>query len=670
MIISKIKVLNEERIANVITDLERGKLKIPRFQRKFVWERSKIIKLLDSIYQEFPIGSFFIWEADRQYSKFFKDIAELELPKPQKYTTLDFILDGQQRITSLYVVMKGKKVGNMDYSQICFDFQLEKFTIRKKKFKLGDYIIPVCEIFGQDHFSIYDTLDSEKKEIFTKCSNIFNNYPLSIIKVTDKELSDAIEIFERINQGGKRLGIFDLVVASTWGEDFDLREKYESLEKFLIEKGFGRISPEVVLHAASLIIKNYCRKQYLLQLTREDLKDIWADIEKSFKLAVDYLSVNLGVKIYDFVPYPAMISLLTYYFYKSEDHSISNKNAEKIHEWFWKSALGQRYTISRDTSMEEDRKKVFDKLLDNEDVKIKYPVELSIEKLKELNIGTTSVIRNAFFCMLALKSPKHFKNNNNIVLDYNFCSDYNNKELHHIFPKAFLKQNKETKRNINALMNFCFIPAELNKEISKSSPSQYFKEFNNANPEFKETLKSHLIPNGTFIYNNDYNKFIEERASLVLSEFENLCNTKIIRLINNDKNKAVDKVEDGIREKIDKVLSKKEGSDYWNNFIPQDIVDVVNRKIQGYLKKNPDISIASLSGRKLLDFCDIMDYCKIILVNWEFFEKYFISKGELEKKFINLKEYRNIIKHNREMDSIMRKEGEAALEWFEKAMKL
>ncbi|MCX6739620.1 MAG: DUF262 domain-containing protein [Candidatus Parcubacteria bacterium] len=59
MLTSKIKVLNEEKIANIILDLERGKLKIPRFQRQFVWERSKIIKLLDSIYQEFPIGSFF-----------------------------------------------------------------------------------------------------------------------------------------------------------------------------------------------------------------------------------------------------------------------------------------------------------------------------------------------------------------------------------------------------------------------------------------------------------------------------------------------------------------------------------------------------------------------------------------------------------------------------------
>lgn len=669
MLTSKIKVLNEERIPNIINYLERGKLKIPRFQRKFVWERSKIIKLLDSIYQEFPIGSFFIWEADRQYTKFFKDIAELEMPKPERFNTLDFILDGQQRITSLYVVMKGKKIDNIDYRQISFDLVKEKFVRKRTKFKIGDHIVPVCEIFGEDHLTIYDSLDSEKKKVFNKCLSIFSNYPLSIIKVTDKELADAIEIFERINQGGKRLSIFDLVVASTWGGEFDLRDKYETLEKYLKEKGFGRINPEIVMHATSLIVKGYCRKQYLLQLTREEIEDIWSDIEDSFKLAVDYLSANLGVKIFEFVPYPAMISLLAYLFYKIKGHSITSKNAEYVHQWFWQSALSERYTKSRETTMEEDRKKLFDKIINGEEVKIKYTIDLSLEKLKDMRVGQKSAIRNAFFCMLAIRQPKHFKNNNNIVLDYKLCSDYNSKELHHIFPKAFLKENQVAKSSRNALMNFCFIPAELNKEISKSKPSDYFVEFSEINPEFKDVLNSHLIPNGSFINNNDYDAFISARADATMREFENLCDTKIARTINSDNNKAVDKVEDKIREIIDRVLSKKEGSDYWNKYVPSDIADTVRKKVDSYLRKNPDVSPTSLNGRKLLDFCDIMDYCKIILVNWDLFEKHFGAKSEIEKKFINMKEYRNAIKHNREMDSVSRKEGEAAVEWFDKVIK-
>ncbi len=66
----KIKV-DELKLSDIVHDIEYGHLRIPRFQRDFVWERSKVIKLLDSIYKECPIGSFFIWEADKKYNLFY-----------------------------------------------------------------------------------------------------------------------------------------------------------------------------------------------------------------------------------------------------------------------------------------------------------------------------------------------------------------------------------------------------------------------------------------------------------------------------------------------------------------------------------------------------------------------------------------------------------------------
>ena len=107
MEIQKIKVLNNYSLFEIIHDIDCGKLKIPRFQREFVWKRSKIIDLFDSVYKEFPIGSFFFWQADKKYINFFRNIAELELAKPDHFDEINFILDGQQRITSLYIAIKG-----------------------------------------------------------------------------------------------------------------------------------------------------------------------------------------------------------------------------------------------------------------------------------------------------------------------------------------------------------------------------------------------------------------------------------------------------------------------------------------------------------------------------------------------------------------------------------
>lgn len=67
----------------------------------FVWEKLKVIKLLDSIYKEYPLGSFFFWNAPKKYYFFYRDIAELNLPKPDKYEKMSLIIDGQQRLTSL-----------------------------------------------------------------------------------------------------------------------------------------------------------------------------------------------------------------------------------------------------------------------------------------------------------------------------------------------------------------------------------------------------------------------------------------------------------------------------------------------------------------------------------------------------------------------------------------
>jgi hypothetical protein len=667
MEVQKIKVLNELRLSDIIFDIERGKLKIPRFQRDFIWERTKVLKLLDSIYNEFPIGSFFFWKADRKYANFFRNIAELDLPKPDRSESLDFILDGQQRITSLYVTIKGKKIGIANYGAICFNLEDKKFVLGSDKYKAGGASVPLCEILGSNRHEIYDNLPSEYKGSFDKCLRTFENYPLSIIVVKEKELDDAIEIFERINQGGKRLSVFDLVVASTWGEDFDLRKKYVELEKYLHEKGFGWITPEVILHTVGLCTRGYCRKIYLLQLTKEEISENWDRIENSIKLAVDYMSENLGVKIFDFLPYPAMLSLLSYLFFKTPKRSLDNRVSTQVNQWFWQAALSDRYTTSRETTMENDRRKLFDKLIEGVDAKIKYPISITKERLLEIKIGNKSSFRNAFFCLLSLRGPRHFKNNNPIVLDYSFCSKYNSKENHHIFPKAYLKEAGV--RGMNLLLNFCFIPAELNKEITNKKPSDYFAEFFEENPEFDEALEAQIIPYGDFIKTNSYPDFLSARANKIIESFEQITGSKIIQTLSGNKNKAIDKIEARVRDFIDDALVKKAGADYWKKIIPSDIQTSVKERLDDHLKKYPDTELGDLVDKRRVDFCDMMDYCKIISKNWDIFGEKFKSKYELEKKFLNLKEFRNAVKHNREIDPIVRKEGEAAVEWFDRVIK-
>jgi len=660
----KIKV-DELKLSDIVYEIEHGQLRIPQFQRDFVWERSKVIKLLDSIYKEYPIGSFFIWEADKKYNFFYRNIADLNLPKPDSYTYIRYILDGQQRVTSLYVVIKGLKINGVDYSQICFDFDKEKFVIRYQE---SDRYASLKDILDEKNFlKIYNKLSDQRKQVFEKCRRIFTTYPVSVIIVREKDLDEAIEIFERINQGGKRLSIFDLVVASTWREDFDLKNKYIKLNNFLFDKGFGKIPSEIVVHAASLIIKGYCRKSYQLQLTKEELKENWEEISNAIQQSIDFLTNNLGVKIYEFVPYPSIISLLAYLFFKTPGRSLTKQMVEKVHEWFWKAALSERYATSRETRMEEDRRLLFDKLLKGEDVKIRYPINLNEEKIAKSKISTKSALRNAFFCMLAIRNPRHFKTNVEFDLVYSTCSEFNKPEKHHIFPKNFLQKNKLDSEYL--LANFCFIPAELNKEILDKSPSEYFAQYDKENPDFKDALEAQLITYDESINNNDYKEFIKKRSKRIFKEFERLLGSKILQIAGSNINKALDKTELLIRTFIDKTLSKEIGKDYWSIAIPGDIKMKVQEKAEEYLRKNPSKTLLDFSTFDKLSFCDIMDYSNIILKNWVLFEETFRSKFEVEKRFIALKDFRNAVKHNREIDSVLQKDGEAALEWFSQTLK-
>lgn len=506
-------------LGNLVYEIEEGKIRIPRFQRNYVWSRSETVKLLNSIYKEFPIGSFFLWKAPEKYKTLYKEIPELGQKPLGRSNDIRMILDGQQRITSIYVTVKGLKIGDVDYKQICFDLEKEIFVDRAPD---NTRFISLFNIISSDDFQrIYDQLDEAKRKMINKCKDRFKNYPFSIVEVFEKELEDAIDIFENINQRGKRLQLFDLIVAGTWSEDFDLRIKADEFSNKVENQGFGQINYEVFTQSLSLMLKNKCTRSIQLQLKNQDIVNNWDNLIKYLELAISYAQRGLGVVQYDFFPYPALLSMLTYFFSKLDSRSPNSEVDNKIKKWFWNVSLSERYKASTLTLMGDDRKMI-DAILSKGSYKYEYPVNIDYTTLIEIPMGRISAIKNAVMCLLAKMKPLHFKTGNEINIDSNNISDFNSTEKHHIFPRSFLiKLNLGSK--VNALPNFCFIPAELNKEISNNKPSRYFKLLKN-NRKFKQIMRSHLIPvdDNSGIWKDDYDLFLEQRAELILKEFQKL----------------------------------------------------------------------------------------------------------------------------------------------------
>jgi len=659
MEIQKIKIKSDYKLADIIREIEKGVLRIPQFQREFVWDKPKVMKLLESIYLEYPIGSFFFWDAPRKYYDFYRDIAELNLPKPDKYEKITFILDGQQRLTSLYVTIKGLTLYNRNYKKICFDLDEKAFVDRNPD---NQRYISISDLLSNDRFEIYEGLTVERKRSFNECYQRFNNYPFSAIDVRDKELDEVCDIFERINQGGQKLNLFDLISASTWTPEFDLRQAVKEENEKLKAKGFGGIHNEVYIQALSLIAKGSCTRVVQLQLRVSDVKNYWKACVESLRLAIDYIRNNFGVVNSLFVPYRSMIAVIAYLFYRNKARSLNQKQAEFLSRWFWQTTFSERYAASTLTLMTED-KKLMDKIAERKEVVIRYPLNPDIESLMKIRMTRKSAIKNGVLCLLARKNPRHFKNNAPLLLRDVYFSDFNSSEKHHIFPKSFV-QKQYPMVMVHSLPNFCFLPAELNKEISNKKPSRYFEKFASENPGFENTLKTHLIRYDDSIRKDNFTSFLASRAALILEEITRVTGSKISQVMADDVNEAIDDTEKRLRDLINKKLIAQD-SNYWKTLVPSDIVGTVRKRTKEYLKKNPSKMIKDLTTRDLLDFCDIMDYSKIILSNWDYFYSVFRSKYEVEKRLLSLKEYRNAVKHGRgEIAPFIQKEGEAALEWL------
>jgi hypothetical protein len=522
----RIEIINNWNLKKVFDELENGNIKIPRFQRGYVWERSKIVKLLNSIHHQYPIGSFFIWVASLEYKNFCREIAELNLPEKPESNNYSFILDGQQRITSLYVALKGKKLNGTDFSTICFNLEKREFQI--PRLKNEKHNIPAWKLFDGtaygDVLADYAISDRENKTNYSArwrdCQQVFTDYPISVIKTLKMDLEQVVTIFERINQGGKRLSLFDLVHASAWSPTFDLRDKIKDFNEETNVKYFGGLEGEVFIQSLALNKFDDCRNQNQLNLTAEIASEIWDKTTECLRLSIDFIK-TLGVRFINFIPYNSFLPVIQYYFFKSGLKSINHEHIRLIENWFWTATFSQRYSSSSLTLMKDDATWIYS-LTQGDNVGNEFGVSLTLKELLKIRMQTKSVIKNGVLCLMALENPKDFDNGQLVTLDRTNVSRSNSKENHHFFPYSLRQQFGTDSNGINSLLNFVLISGRLNREISNDYPSEYLAKYISENDRIEEHLLSHFINQAAIdaAISDDFNTFIQKRGEMILSKIK------------------------------------------------------------------------------------------------------------------------------------------------------
>lgn len=516
----------------LFVEIDSGQIKLPMFQREFVWEKEQSSKLIDSILKGFPIGTFIFWKTKEELRSY-KEVGNHKLPETDKGDYVQYILDGQQRITSLYAIRKGIRITKdgkeVDYRDIFINLDHspeddEQIVVTEKMD--GKHYVSVHDVLSKPLGTFYKSLSHEQADQVEAYKNKLTNYDFSTITIKDYPIEVACEVFSRINSGGKSLTVFEIMVAKTYDETkkFDLAEKYEMLrdgsddeKACLTAAKFETLPESIVMQCVAAITLRAVRGKDILKIRRETFIDNWEPMKAALFMSIDFIRSELRVPVSQLVPYPALVVPLTYFFHTTGNKKPGHEQVRLLEQFFYWVGLTERYSSSTESKLGEDFNKM--DLIAKGLVPNYSTTDLSIasQKIAETWFSAGNAYCKAILCLLAYQQPKSFDTNGLVILDNSHLKIATSRNYHHFFPKAYLEDAAKDKLP-NLIANITLIDGYSNKHrIGKKAPSEYTSKFAKDNKALAETLDTHLIRDieNYGVNANDYDIFIRRRAKAI-----------------------------------------------------------------------------------------------------------------------------------------------------------
>lgn len=477
------------RLASLLSDVERGNIKIPVFQRQYIWSDEQIISLLDSIYRGYPVGSLLLWSTKEEL-KHERNVGGFSLPETPEDYPVNYILDGQQRLTTLYGVFNSDKntadAELADRFNICYLPDEDCFTHHlasggKEKIHLHS-ILDTTRLLAE-----LPKFNDEQRARIAKLTESFKDYEFPIVTIKERSNKEVCSIFQRINSSGTPLSNLELLTAWTWSDQFDLRSEISGLLELLTGKGYEQIDQPLLMRMLASLTCNSIDSNELVDVDPVTLVDGVQRLKVAVMAAVDFLEGQLKVKNIIFLPFPIMLIPIVNFYALIKRPSADQLS--QLRKWFWQCALTLRYKAGTNRLVLEDINKI-KRVSEGES-----PFDGAYPSVKNDLFDSTwrinSTAAKAALCLMAQLRPRSFLTGNEVDLG-TVLSAYNARQFHHIYPKAHLANIGISFHQANVISNICFLSASENNAISDRDPSDYFKDIPNAHKE--EIFAAALIP--------------------------------------------------------------------------------------------------------------------------------------------------------------------------------
>ena len=519
-----------ERLSRLVERVNAGEIKIPKFQRGFVWGRPDVLALLESILEGYPIGSLLFWRTEQKL-KSERDIQGFALPPtPDKYPT-NYVLDGQQRLTTIYGVLSYR--GATDQPHILsVIYDLRKKELRHRQPTDGQWSLPLNVMFDFARFNQFqqslaslsdgDELNAEALRV----NETFREYQVPVVTLTERTLDEVCPIFERINSTGRKLTVYDLMVAATFSEDFDLNDEVQALAKSLASRSF-EIDGDSILRTVSALRGESVKRKAILalrDLPRPELRGNLTATRKALEKAVDFLRAEVGVVSSDFLPYEAQLTVLSKIFSLRKD-ALTPEQRAALRGWFWLSSFHERYRGASDSVLDGDMERCKPFLDGGGPLIPLKQVEEDQLKAKDFRKGTA--ITHAYVALLATCRPRGLVDGAPVDVEGSLAWE-NQREFHHIFPKGYLATcSEDLRKRQSDIGNIMLLPSGPNKQISSEKPSVYMARLKaqHGPAAFDEILASSLIPplEDSGLLLDDLEYFLAVRLELIVRKINELA---------------------------------------------------------------------------------------------------------------------------------------------------
>lgn len=505
------------QVSTILDQIDNGDIALPEFQRGYVWNREQVRGLFTSLYRGYPVGGFMTWTTPAGSASSRADSARSD-------GNVRLLLDGQQRATSLYGVIRGHKPpffeGRGDaFSGLHFNVEDELFEFYAPV-KMGDNplwvdVTAVMQDLGPFIAKMHVVAPEKLTTYLERLQRVNNirNREVHIDEVTgaDKTIDVVVDIFNRVNSGGTKLSKGDLALAKVCAVWPEARSRMNEMRDRWAQNGF-HFSLDWVLRNVNAIVTGEARFIALAEVPIERFQEGLVEAENHINHLLDMVGSYLGIDHDRVLMGRYAFPIMCRYLHNVNKRNLSPAERGRLLRWYIHAGMWGRFAGSTETVLNQDLSAVDETGLDGLEANLtRWRGDLRVRPSDFEGYSVGARFYPVLYLMTRTQNARDF--GDGIVLSKGLLGRNSALEVHHIFPRALLYRHGYDRAEVNAVANFCFLTKGTNISISDRDPAEYFDAVEATAPGALQSQWIPLEPELRLVEN--YRDFLARRRELL-----------------------------------------------------------------------------------------------------------------------------------------------------------